>query len=103
MNETAHMIFKALGGLRFVANTGACSFLQTDNALHFSMPVYGRPLPIRRAKIEQSSIGTYNIDLYLCKNGNLFPHARIENVDQTQLQQVFLQHVGLEDKTHAEH
>ncbi len=93
--QVAVTILQQLGGNRFIAMTGAHSFMSEANSAFFKIP---RTKKIKAVKITLNANDTYTMRFIGQKNApsfEVFDVAVVNNVYCDQLQEIFTEHTGL--------
>ena len=95
--EIAKTILEQLGGGKFVAMTGAKSFIGHADALSFRLPGGGgfAKNGINYVKITRNGLDLYNVEFQRIRGGKATLVSWIVNVYSDDLHNVFEHHTGL--------
>ena len=92
--ETANTILQQLGGNRFIAMTGASSFVGGDNFLMFKLP-RGVADKSNKVKITLTAMDDYIVETFKIGRGDCRPCSYKEGVYADTLRPVFESITGL--------
>ncbi len=94
--EVAKEILNQLGGNKFIAMTGAKSFVGDNTCLMFSLPSRFAANGINKVRIELAANDTYSVKFYKIRGTSIKPIATIDGVCNDNLRNVFTMHTGLD-------
>lgn len=92
--QVANTILAQLGGNRFIAMTGAKSFVGSPDSLMFAIPRAKKGITKIRIKLAKDD--TYTVSFFKIAKFNVDTIAEVEGIYFDQLQSVFTNHTGLE-------
>jgi len=91
--QRAAIIYKQLGGNRFVAMTGAKQFVCDDKGIYFK--IGKNAINANFVKILVNSLDLYDIEYCQVRAGSVTVKAKSENIFCDQLQEDFTKKTGL--------
>jgi hypothetical protein len=92
--NVAQTILQQLGGRRFLAMTGAKFMVGDKQSLMFALPKCKDG--INKVRVSLNASDTYDLDFFRLRGTQVTQIARVEDVYNDQLQEIFTQYTGLD-------
>lgn len=95
---TANTILEQLGGGKFVAMTGAKSFVGSEDSLMFALPSRFAKNGINKVRVTLTAMDDYTVEFFSIRGINVKEKGKVEGVYAENLQTVFTQFTGLDTR-----
>lgn len=98
---SAGTVLEQLGGNKFIAMTGANSFVKDDERQQIAFKIGRNSMGVNWVRVTLTPADTYDVEFMAVRSGVVKVKSKAEGVFNDQLQEVFTEHTGMHTKLFA--